>query len=332
MTKEPSDINSPAETDLESRLESLPVPEREKLETSWKTLEGLIPKGELPEGVTISKIEHKDTESTKAKVVEMEDFLKKAFEGEEMVDEMQMEIGMVHGIVDYYGARDEQGKLITLMSSQTVETKTDSGESELSMIVWYVANGEEYKGKSLIKEVGASAVSDFLEKAKQQLKPAKAILGESESGDEDEMKREKAFNRYAGMKRVYGKNKKGELSEALYEAPPEDESTKGAPAHFMARMIDGSDTMSKEEYMTIVKGIHSQYTRPEYFTPEYFAFLAEKEGEEVDPEDMTQGSVDEYRQRYLGIVEKIQQKIEKKLKPAQGDLVLLTEREKRTAN
>ncbi len=87
--------------------------------------------------------------------------------------------------------------------------------------------------------------------------------------------------------------------------------------------------MSKEEYLEFVKGIHSQYTRPEYFTPEYFTFLAEQEGEKVDPEDVTPEAVEKHRQRYLKITEKIQQKIEKKLKPAQGDLVLLSEREKR---
>ena len=312
------------QTSLEQRLEALPVNQREKLEASWKTLEELTPKGELPEGVIISKVEHEDAESTKTKVAEMQDFLKKAFEGEEMVDEMQMEIGLQHKIVDYYGARDAEGKLITLLSSNSVETKTESGQSELSMVVWYVANREGYKGKSVVKEVAATGLSDFLKRAKQELKPVKAILGETELGDDDAVRRERAFNRYAGMKRVYGKDKNGKLSEVLYEAPPEDESTKGAPANFMVRLIDGRDTLSKEEYMSIVKGIHSQYSRPEYFTSEYFAFL-----EEGDPKDFPQEDVDKYRQRYLGITEKIQQKIEKKLKPVQGDLVLLSEREKR---
>jgi hypothetical protein len=294
------------------------------LEASWKTLEEIISKGELPDGMTVSKIEHEDKESTKAKTAEMQEFLKKAFGGEEMVDEMQMEIGLAHGIVDYYAARDAEGKLITLMSSQMVETKTESGESELSMVVWYVANREGYKGKSVLKEVGAAALSDFLKKCQQELKPAKALLGEAELGDDDAVRREKAFNRYAGMKRVYARDKKGKLSEVLYEAPPEDESTKGAPANFMVRLIDGKNTMSKEEYLELVRGVHSQYTRPEYFTSEYFAFL-----EEGDPRDFPQEDVDKYRQRYLGIVEKIQQKIEKKLKPGQGDLILLSEREKR---
>jgi hypothetical protein len=117
MEPEGLNIELGEQTSLEQRLEALPVNVREKLEASWKTLEESTPKGELPEGITISKIEHEDKESTKTKVAEMQEFLKKAFEGEEMVDEMQMEIGLEHKIVDYYGARDEQGKLITLMSS-----------------------------------------------------------------------------------------------------------------------------------------------------------------------------------------------------------------------
>ena len=36
------------QTSLEQRLEALPVNQREKLEASWKTLEELTPKGELP--------------------------------------------------------------------------------------------------------------------------------------------------------------------------------------------------------------------------------------------------------------------------------------------
>jgi hypothetical protein len=314
---------------LEQRLEALPMDVREKTENSWKALEDLYPKGELPEGVTISKIENENTESTKEKVAEMQDFLKKAFKGEEMVDQMQMEIGITRGIVDYYGARDEEGKLITLLSSQTVETKNEAGETDLSMVLWYMANRENYKGKSLVKDVASIAFSDFLGKAKNELKPVKAILGEVELGDDDAVRREKAFNRYFGIKRVYGKNKSGSLIEAPYEAPPEDESTKGAPANFMARLIDDRNTMSKEEYMQLVRGIHDQYTKSEYFTPEYFTFLAEQEGEKINPEDVTLEAVNEYRGRYLGIVGKVQQKIEKKLKPIQGDLVLLSEREKR---
>lgn len=326
MQNEPT---GPNQQTAEEKLETLPVLEREKLKRSWELLEESIPRGELLEGVTVSKIEHENDESTKANVAEMQEFLKKAFGGEEMVDEMQMEIGLTHGIVDYYGARDAEGKLITLLSSNLVETKTEAGDPELSMVVWYVANREGYKGKSLVKEVASVALSDFLKKAKQDLKPVKALLGEAELGDDDAVRRERVFNRYAGMKRIYGKDKKNRLSEVLYEAPPEDESTKGAPANFMVRLIDGKNTMSKEEYMELVKEIHAQYTRPEYFTPEYFKFLADQEREEIDPEDFTPEAVDKYRQRYSAIAEKIQKKIEKKLKPAQGDLVLLSEREKR---
>lgn len=314
-------VDSP---DLQQRLESLPTDAREKMETSWKALESSIPNVEAPEGIKISKVEFANEEERRARVDEMQKFLLKAFEGEEMVDAMQMDIGMRHGIVDYYQARDEEGKLVSLLSSQKVETKNKSGEEELSMVVWYVANDPDYRGKSVTKDLGAAAMADFLQVAKQELKPVKAILGEAESGDEDESKREKAFNRYAGMKRIYGRDKNGKLSQALYEAPPEDESTKGAHANFMVRLIDGRNTMSKDEYMSIVKGVHDQYTKPEYFTSEYFAFL-----EEGDPEDFPQEDVDKYRERYLGIVGKIQKKIEKSLKPAQGDLVLLSERERR---
>ncbi|MCX6721537.1 MAG: hypothetical protein NT026_02990 [Candidatus Staskawiczbacteria bacterium] len=307
---------------LQERLEVLPVNEREKLEKSWDSLKAMIPEGEPPEGINISKVEFKNSEERRAKVDEMQKFLLKAFEGEEMVDEMQMDIGMQHEIVDYYEARDAEGKMVSLLSSQMVESKNKLGESELSMVVWYVANDPDYKGKSVTKQLGAAALEGFLQKAKDQLKPAKAILGEAELGDEDEAKREKAFNRYADMKRLYGKDKKGKLFEVLYEAPPEDESTKGAPAHFMAKMVDGNNTLSKGDYMELVKGIHAQYTRPEYSTPEYAAF--EYGGK---PEDYSLEKVEGGRQRYIGVVENIQTKIEKKLKPAQGDLVFLSERE-----
>jgi hypothetical protein len=314
---------------LQERLEALPVDERERLEKSWQQLSALIPEGEPPEGLTVSKVEFSSEEERKARVEEMHAFLLKAFEGEEMVDPMQMEIGMQHNIVDYYEARDAEGKIVSLLSSQMVESKNKAGEDELSMVVWYVANDPEYKGKSVVKEIGSAALKGFLQKAQEQLKPVKAVLGEAEMGDEDEVRREKAFNRYADMKRLYGKDKKGRLTEVLYEAPPEDESTKGAPAHFMAKMVDGSKSMSKEEYVALVRGIHAQYTRPEYFTPEYFAFLAEQEGEEVNPSDMTPKAIEKYRQRYLKITEKIDQKIEKSLKSMQGDLVFLSERERR---
>jgi len=310
---------------LEERLERVPMDEREKLEKSWNSLRSSMPEIEPEKGIQISKIEWSNPEERKKKVEEMQEFLLKAFEGEEMVDSMQMEIGMQHGIVDYYAARDEQGKLMSLLSSQLVETKNKAGESELSMIFWYVANDPEYKGRSVAKGLGTAALTDFLKRAQDQLKPVKAILGEAEMGDEDEAKRERAFNRYAGMDRLYGKKKNGELFEVLYEAPPEDESTKGAPAHFMVRMVDGSKTISQEDYMELVKGIHSQYTRDEYFTPEYYAFMSG-----VSPKLLKLAHVAQmYHKRYKKITEKIDQKLEKKVNEAQGDLVLLSEREKR---
>lgn len=309
---------------FDQQPEPLPEETHGKMETSWRTLEGLIAKGELPEGVTVSKIEHKGGEFTKAEVDEIYDFLIKSFEGEEMMDKMQTEIGLVNGIVDYHGARDAEGNLVSLMCSQIIETETDAGGSELSMIVWYVANREGYKGKSLVKEVAAVALSDLLNKAKQEQKSIKALLGEAELGDEDEVRREKAFNRYAGMRRVHGKGKNGKLSEALYEAPPEEEFTTGEPAHFMVRLLDGRNSISKEEYMQFVRALHAQYTREEYFTSEYVAFT-----EGGEPEDYPAEAVEKYRQQYVRIISRIQKKIEKNIKRFQGDLILLSEREKR---
>lgn len=255
-------------------------------------------------------------------------------------------------------ARNEKGEIISLMASQALEAINESGGAELSMAVWYVANDTDYKGRSVVKELGSTAMKEFLQKAHDQSRPVKAIIGEAqmastiedimeeakENGvkmtkkqaieeqknqERQEAQREKMFNRYAGMKRLYGKKKNGELFEVLYEAPPEDESANGDESHFMASMIDGSNSISKEDYMGLVRGIHGQYTRPEYFSSEYFIFLAQQEGQEINPQDVTSEAVEAYRQRYLKITEKIQKKLEKRLKPAQGDLIFLSERERR---
>lgn len=99
MQQEPADVSQQS---LEERLEGLPVDERQKIESSWKALEELTPEVELPEGVTVSRVEFATEEEKKERIAEMQAFLKKAFSGAEMMDEMQMEISLSHNIVDYH--------------------------------------------------------------------------------------------------------------------------------------------------------------------------------------------------------------------------------------
>jgi len=317
MASEPTD---PKDMSLAERLNDIPMDQRERLEKSWEVAaQAIIPEGKEPPGLKISKLEWKDDEETKVQVEEVNKFLGEFFKDEETVDPMQLEIGLKHGIVDYQIARDEQtGKIACLLSSQNLETQNAEGQKELSMLIWYVATSKDYKGRSVVRNLASAALTDLMKKSQDELKPIKAVMGETEP------EVEKVFNRYAGMRRVYEKDKDGNMSEVPYLCPPEDESEEGVPAHFMMRSMDGKDSISRAEYMELVKAIHGQYTREEYFTPEYFAYL-----EDVKPEEVSKESVDQYRKRYLGITENIQKDLEESLKKGTGDLVFMTAKERK---
>lgn len=302
----------------EQKLEVLPVDQREHLENSWAELEKIIgPEKELPQGIEVSRIENADAESNKKNAKELNEFLSQFWNTpEETTSPKTIEIGIAEEIFQNYVARDNEGNIISYLQAQVVESEAPDGSSELSEMVWYILTSKGYKGKSVVRELFTCAGKDLLEKAKQELKPVKAFLGETE--DEVEL----MMNRYK-LKRVYAKDKKGEVFEVPYESPPEDESEEGVPEHFMIRLLDGRQNMPVEEFLRIVDGVYGQYTNPKYATIEYLKSI---KGEDAN---VTQEDVNEEAKWYLGVVNAIRQKLADSLSSVDGDLFFMSETEGR---
>lgn len=297
-------------------------------EESWRVMEEFIKKLEAAAKqenfAVISKMEHKDDKSTKTKSEELYKFYGKRFKPEENMDPMQHEIALRNKIVDTWIGRDEKGELTTVLQTQLIDLPRKEGEErEAVFTTWYVSSDPEYKGTSIIRELFIRSLKESLERAKNNSITLKGIIGETEP------EVEKLFNRY-DVKRLYYKDSKGRIVEAPYEAPPEDESNKGAPAHFMARFFDGREETNRDEFSRLVEGIHAQYTRPEYFTAEYLKFAMEFYGEEGNPDWVTDKRASRYHQSYIKKAEKIRQKLADKLKNAdKGRLFMMSERERR---
>jgi len=318
MMTEPID---PKNLSLAERLDQVPMDQKEKLEQSWKVVESdIVSKEKYPEGVTISKVECKDSEEAQKTSEELYEFLSKVFKDPEVADPMQIQIGMENGFIDNFVARDEKGKIVSYMQSQTIETQSASGTPELSMVVWYLQTDNKSKvaNPMVTKSVASECFANLLKKSQEELKPIKAMFTEAEP------EVERIFNLYPGMKRVYGTTADGKLMEAPYLCPPEDESTEGVPAHFMIKMLNGESSISKDDYMALAKSIHDQYTREQYFTPEAFAYA-----EELDPKDVDPDAVKAYWENYKGITKNIQTQMESALESVEGDLTFLSAKERK---
>jgi len=312
------ELNTREGQTLEQRLESMPNDERLILEKSWATLKKMErDKRDNPKGVTFSKTEKGDPELVGQQAEEIHDFLAKFFDEEETTDPKQIEIGISAGIIDNYIARDEEGKMISLLQTQTMETLSEEGKPEISLLLWFIAQDKDFKGVTS-RDLLSNCFEDLLKKSQDELKPVKALIGETVP------EVEKLSNFY-GLKRVYGKDKDGKTFEVPFEDPPEDESTEGVPEHLMIRLLNGENNISPKSLLSLVDGLYGQYTREEYSSPEYLQFLAEEEDD--DSEQVTPEMAKMYRQGYAGITAEIREKLATALEATDGDLFFMTQKE-----
>lgn len=317
----------------EERFARLPESVQSELKDSWQAAEVFIES--LEHGVSeeilgrVNRVEHENDESTKEKAKELTNFLGKRFDFEENMDPMQHEIAIKNDLVDSFLVKEENGEISSLLQSKLIELppKTPDGVSEVMYGVWYVATDPEYKGEPVTRELFVKSFRVSLEKAKQNLQKFSGMIGETESAVEG------LLNRYGNLKRLYYENKDGDTVEVPFEVPPEDESRKGVPEHFMARFFDDKAEIRKEDFFRIVDALFSEYTRPEFFTAEYLKFAAEYYDEDIDPATITPARAEKYRQSYIKLADKIKGKMVKTLDKdmAEDRITFMSRRERRVA-
>lgn len=318
----------------EERFSALPESTRADLMHSWETMEELIQRFERAASEEtlnrVEKITPRDEASAKAQAGEIHEFFGKVFLPEENMDPMQQEIALTQGIVDTYVVR-ENGEIISALQAQLLHLPTRKGMTPEAMFaVWYVETNPEYVGKPVTRELVIQSMRGSLAHAKENMIKMKGIIGETEP------EVEKLFNRY-GVERLYYTDKKGNIVEMPYLAPPEDEVSEGAPAHIALRLFDDRRQMPWNEFMGVIDTIYSQYTRPEFFTPEYLKFaeeyythLSDEQRQEVSTPNITPAKAERYRQRYMKKAEKIKERLQNESKKSvDGQLFFMSERERR---
>lgn len=224
---------------------------------------------ELAESMPAARFEHTDDAETKKVSEELTAFFGQQIPAGQNMDPMQHQINISKGLGDTYARRDADGRITSALQSFTREFPGKPGEPNgIGLGIWYLANDKEYSGKPLSPALVCLAVERALAQAEQQGKVFKSIFAEADPEIEVPM------NRF-GLNALHYEKPDGTIVEFQYEAPPEDESEEGTPERFVVRFFDGTERPSAHDMVNMSRGIHAEYSREEYFTPEYLRFAQE---------------------------------------------------------
>lgn len=261
----------------------------------------------------VEKPELHDKQEIKRLAQELHSFLSKFFSEDENMSRASHETALREKTLDTYLVRGESGEIVSLLQSANVNVKSLEGQPDrLLFTTWYVATDPNYKGRPVTREMFIAAMQDTLKSAKEQNKEVLGAAGETVSSVEA------LLSRYYGLKRMYYQTEKA-YEEVVFLAPPEDESTKGVPEHFMLRLIGNKDQLSTIELMEIFRSIYGEYTRPEYFTPTH----SREEATEFQGKLINNITAPIYHMYYRSMVERIRKQVSKKLEKAKDAKIFL---------
>lgn len=299
----------------ESTSESTPEsPEyRERREESYRQAQALIDRishyeaKDLPEATKMSHVERLGAEEALKLGEELNTFLGQHFPASENMDPMQHQINNLNHFGDTYLSRGADGKIVSALQTVTVDFPNAKNEPKgIGLGTWYVATDKEYTGKPVTPTLFRMALEGALAQARVNNTVFESVFGETEH------EVEKLFNRF-GLSRLYYYRPDGATVEVPYEAPPEDESDEGSPAHLMVKFFDGTGKIELLRLATMVGRVHQEYSREEYFSRDYLKyaqgwynkFLPE---DEQDDERITTRVARAYHDEYLDKVRRIGEK------------------------
>lgn len=295
--------------------------------SSWKKTEEIVKKLESacsPEALAqVEAVELDDEESIRRIAKELYDFNAQFFGADENISLPTMELILRKRLSQIYLYRDQKGSIVSSLQTQNIEVPNEAGtEPEMLFTVWYVATHSGYKGKPVTRELMTKAAANFLKVAKDKNQGVVGFIGETAP------KVESLNNRYYHLRRLYIETVNNEAKEIAFMDPPEDESREGIPEHLMYRPIDDRNEITTAELMRLVRAIHSQYYRDEYFTVDHLKREDEHLG--LDPKKVTVKSAQKFHDSYRNLTISIGDDVEKSLAESKdGKVHLLTSRDRR---
>ncbi len=238
-----------------------------------------------------------------------------AFDADEVMDAGQQAVAIAHGFHETWLARDSAGAVTAALQAQLVDLEGGAA----MLVVWYVAAVPGLRTPA--RELFTRALADSLAAARARGRAVAAIVGETRPAVE------RTFNRY-GLRRVYYRTPAGRLAEVPYRVPNDDLSDV-VSEHLILIRLDGRADLEVAELLAIVRALHHEYLRPEYYTP---AALRASERHRGHPLPMSatrdEASAAAYRDAFSASLARCRAELEHQLRGAEA-LVLLGERERR---
>ncbi len=250
----------------------------------------------------VLRLNEGDKEDLKIRSQELHDFNTDFFEEEENDRPEDYETALSRNLSDFYAILDSEDKIVALLNTQLLRIKKDVNKPlNLSLNIWYVATKKEHRQRGLATELYRAAYNNLLGISKKEKSPIFSIVGETEDAVEKYL-----YNAF-GRRRMYFEHDDGSVEEVPYCAPPSWEDQEPTPEHFMMRLINGQSEVNVPDFLKIIRGIFSEYTRDDYA--------------EVDTE--------EGRQQYNELVEQTYANLEQAIVGAKnGRLFLLGPKER----
>ncbi len=207
----------------------------------------------------ILRLNEENKEDLKVRSRELHDFNADFFSEEENDRPEDYEIALNGNLSDFYAILDSEGKIICLLNTQLLKLKRDANKpTGIALNIWYVATKKEYRQQGLATELYRAAYNNLLGISKKEKLPIFSIVGETEDAVE------KYLYNIFGRRRMYFEHDDGSVEEVPYCAPPSWEDQEPTPEHFMMRLINGQSEISVSDFLKIIRGIFSEYTRDAY--------------------------------------------------------------------
>ena len=227
------------------------VEDKERRERSYTEVEQLLERTKHYElsnddNITVAAVKHGTDAETAAVAKELFEFFGRHFIPEENIDLDQQEDAIRNSLTDVYTARDQEGKLISVLETSTLDFKDAANSpSGVGLAMWYLATDPEYKGKPLTPKLYQMAYQKALDRARENNVPFQFVVGETEP------EIELLMNRF-GVKRLYYERPDGAITEVPYESPSATAVGEAVPEHLMIRFFDGTEKVPVERLIEIV--------------------------------------------------------------------------------
>jgi len=253
-------------------------------------------------------VETKDEAEVKKNATEIREFMLSVFPEDEVDTEAYMSYCLRDKTANFHIARNEAGKIISLLYGKLLELNNGKEASkESAYFIWNVVTDAQYQKKGLGRELYIDAFSKAHQQASENQQKIKAVVGETVPEVEGYL------NKF-GRKRVYFKNDKGDLCEVPFLQPPVEEDAdipEPEETHVMVRMMDGRDKITTKEFMSLLKPAYEDnYAGVDYA---------------IKYQDYSREEAEEFRD---GIM-KFYNALEQKLQGAEnGDILLLSAEER----